>query len=228
MPKKSVKENEKKFVTLYLKYGAVEECIANCERRSRLKPGSGKKILARKTIQKQINQQLEPVRMQQMRQAVIAEATDKAVVRVKEEISAKVSEIHRQGLDETILIHELMTGAIVLNVHQHPGDKLAYIKAGLVLVGSLESTSLGRRIQPLNEVPGAQSNVYESIFDRPRLTESTAPTTLESPSGEPADLFPQPARAVTPVPTIIPPMGESIIEEKPAAKPSRIITVEVG
>jgi hypothetical protein len=75
---KSAKEKQQFFINLYVKHGGIEQKIAYCERRATLKPGSARKILAKKAVQEQIKAKLEPVRLEQMRQATITEAVVKA------------------------------------------------------------------------------------------------------------------------------------------------------
>jgi hypothetical protein len=78
-PKKiSAKGREQFSIRLYIERNAEKEHIPYCEQRVGLKPGDGRKILAKKSVQADIKARRKPIRLEQMRQATIREAVVKA------------------------------------------------------------------------------------------------------------------------------------------------------
>ena len=183
------------------------------------KKGNSGKIPKRTVAPKDLPAELDAILTEQAKQKVFSQATEVAKVVYENEVSHAITNIIRRGLDREALIHELMTGAIVLNVHMHPDAKLNYIKTALVLDGSIESTSLGRRIAPLDDVPEAQSSVYASIFNRPTPTPTLDSPPLETPKEQVYDLLPPKPVAPTPPPRVV----ESVDPSQPT-----VITVEIG
>jgi hypothetical protein len=74
----SPKDKQSYFIKLYVERNAGKEHIPYCEQRATLKPGAGRKILAKKAVQADINARMEVIRLEQMRQATITEAVAKA------------------------------------------------------------------------------------------------------------------------------------------------------
>ncbi len=125
-----IEEKEKHFVNLYIKAGAGEDksVISDCERRAHLKAGSGKNILKRKAIQKEISARMEFVKEEQIRQKFLGEAVEKAERLMQEKLSQSVLAIQRQKIDLEVLDHELMTMVTGLDMRMHPKEKLDSIK----------------------------------------------------------------------------------------------------
>jgi hypothetical protein len=231
--KRPIEERERHFVNLYIKAGAMESSIANCERRTHLKAGSGKKILRRKAVQQEISARMEIVKEEQIRQKFLGEAVEKAERLMQEKLSQSVLAIQRQKIDLEVLDHELMTMVTGLDMRMHPKEKLDSIKAAYVVFGTLESGNTRRLIPPEHLQKNDGQGTYTSLFNRMALSPSPSDPTLESALDAKDgvfDVFP-PSVGVFPKPmppnASIPIMGESI-DEPPASKdPSGIITVEV-
>ena len=233
MPRKSAakltkKEKEKWFVGLYIKAGAHESSIAACEKRARLKAGSGQKILKRKAVQAEIYAKLEPVRMEQFRQQVLSESVELAKAAQQAELRKTVSSVQRMKIDLEVLDHELMSMAVGLQQDRFPKEKLDAIKAAYVVFGTLESGNTRRLIPPEHLQQNDGQGTYTSLFNRLALKPAT-PTPLEaSPSREDGvfDLVPR-SEPSTGSQGPLPPPGEAI-DDAPVAKSSNVVTVEVG
>src|ERR1700677_4243208 len=89
--KRPVKEKEQFFVKIYLERGATSDKIAACEKRACLKKGSGKKILARKSVKAEIKAKTEPILSEQMRQSVIGDSYEAAKIAMQRELALRVS-----------------------------------------------------------------------------------------------------------------------------------------
>jgi hypothetical protein len=189
--RRTKKEIEQWFVDLYIKADAQEQHIERCEKRAHLKPGDGRKILRRKSVQAEIYRQLESVRAEQRHQATLTEAAAIAKAAVQRELSAGVSSIHRMKIDLEVLDHELMTMAVGLDKNTFPKEKLDAIKAAYVVFGTLESGNTRRLIPPEHLKQNEGQGTYASLFNRLALKSSPEPPQSQnSPSGEVFDLIP--------------------------------------
>lgn len=216
-----VKEKEKHFVNLYIRAGAIEEKIAYCEGRADLKPGHGKKILNRKTVQADIHARMEPVRLEQFRQKVLSEAAEAGKQQQQQELRDKVRAIKK--IDPELLENELMEGAIGLNWHQWPKEKLEVIKTAAIWASIFESGNT-RRLQPAESGQlESTSGIYTALFARLGSGTPQQSEPAKSPENAQDDVF-----------DLVPPSPQSIIPpaqvEEPAVSRSaaKVITVEVG
>lgn len=230
MPKRpaaklTAKERERFFIKFYVERGAATKHIAYCEKRARLQPGDGVKLLAKKSVQEEIDRLMQPVRAQQLHQATVTEATKKAKAAMQQELRAGINSAKRMKIELEVLDHELMSMAVGLDKNVFPKTKLEAIKAAYVVFGTLESGNTRRLIPPEHLAQNEGQGTYTSLFNRLALAPNK---TDEPPQPEDGvyDLTPQPvAPALQPLPT----QGEAIDEPAtPATSSSRVITVEVG
>ena len=236
MPRKpaaklTLKEREKWFISLYVKAGAIDAKIASCERRALLKPGSGSKILARKSVQQDIKARMESVGLNQVFQQAASKGVAVAKQAIQQDLIAKVKEIKRMKIELDVLDDQLMQGVVGLPWDVFPKEKLDAIKAAYVVFGTLESGNTRRLIPPENATQESVGGVYTSLFQKLALNPSRPQNTAVVPTEQVYELFPKApgqAPAVISSDTPLPPPGESI-DEVPVKKPtSNIITVEVG
>lgn len=230
-----IEEREAYFVNVYVKQGASKDKIPACEKRAHLKPGSGKKILARKSVKEDIARRLQPIEIEQIRQQTITDSVEAARAQFERQLSATLDHIKLHKIDFEVLQGRLMQGVIGLDIHRNPSELLDYIKTAMVVHGSIQSGNT-KRISPLEESKeNPAASVYTALFNRtsPSLTPPEKPSESEAneQDGTVSDLYPgQPTPPpVKLTPDALPPIGESL-EEAPAKKPSNpdVITVEVG
>lgn len=233
MPKRRVnelsrKEKECRFISLYVERGAVPQHISYCEKRACLKVGEGVKILTRKAVQEEIERRMQPVRANQLHQATVTEATQKAKAAMEEALAQQVELIKLHKLDFSVLEGRLMQMVLGLNMHTWPKELLEAIKVAMVVHGAIESGHTRRITPPENPQSDSPSGLYTSLFERLKLA---PPKTDAPPAAEEAgvyDLIPQ-AKTTVPPGATMPVAGESIDEPTaPKKTSSRVITVEVG
>jgi hypothetical protein len=243
--RRPVKEKERFFVQLYLKYGAQPEKIAYCEKRACLKKGSGRKILARKSVKAEIQSKTAPVMQEQMRQSVLGDATEIAQRVMQETLIRKVKLAKSLKIEKQVLDGILMEMVLGLDKHFHPKELLDAIKAAYIVAGSLENNSL-RLISAPDPGEINRTGVYTSLFNRLAAEEtskkkqkeakgSSSTKVDEPPSLQPEvfDLIPSAPKPVMPNPM---PSTEAAVEDiarekeaKPARKSAaRVVTVEIG
>lgn len=241
---------EQRFLERYVREGATEDRIAAAERLAHVKVGDGVKMLRLAHVQDELKRRMEPVRIEQMRQQMLADAVAQVTAniqeshdRLKAEMSAILS-VPKMQVQEDVLEHELMRLVVGLDQDKHPGVKLEAIKAAFVVKGTLENGTT-RRVTPpeRGEGPGIPG-MYRSLFDRKRAELEAAPVIEAAVPQQPPfdedqifDLVPQdkPAKAAE-VP--LPAAGEEIeaISLDPAPRPQQkavkgkreVITVEIG
>lgn len=227
-----LKEKEAFFINLYVKGGADESKIASCEKRAHLKSGSGKKILARKTVQKDILTRMAPIQAEQVRQQTITEAVVVAKQTMQEELAVTIAAIKTLKLDEEILEGRLMQGVIGIDINRYPNVLLDFIKAGYVLKGSIQSGNTKRVIPAENPQENPAAGVYQSLFNRlgSTPTPSDIPSETEQDAQETGvyDLYPQPPKPILPTANGMPLPGEAIDEVPEKPSNPNVITVEVG
>lgn len=242
MPKK-LPAQEEKFLRHYVKEGGVEEKIRDVERRLRLKMGTGARFLKLKRVQDVFKEMMEPIRLEQQRQALVGAAVAEATAKLeaeKAEAEKKLNEVLSIQLipvqgNETRIDHELMR-LVQLDPEKYGGIKLAAIKTAYVVAGLMEQGTT-RRVIPADGKPEtAGGGVYQNLFDRQRqLAAGAEPTNVPNVTSVPPaddqvfDLTPVKVLAPEPVELHIPPPGEAI---EPMAIPAKktgahVITVEV-
>lgn len=231
----SPKERQQFFVKLYVSAGGTEDQIHACAKRAGMKLGDAKKLLRKPSVKADVQKRLEPIRMQQVKQEVLSEATDLAVQIYGEQLKRQISEIKLYKLDKDVAIGRLMQMCIGLNMHMFPDELRKVIEMVLVYDGAMQVGNT-KRIIPADEgreLPGA--GVYASIFDRTSQTPPQATNPSNSQPNKPddgaADLYPSstPTPSLDSIPLVLPPAGESIEDSGPK-KPENpnVITVEVG
>lgn len=236
---------EKYFIRLFVQNGALESSYAYIEKRGKWKPGACAKMMTLKRVQKALHERMEPIRLEKVRQEMLADAVAKATqgqqTRIKqlEEDAARRQEELRgimavpanQKLNAETLEHELMRLVIGLNQDVHPGVKLDAIKASYVVLGTIKAGNT-ERISPLE--PENRRNgpaVYRSLFDREYREKVALPAGEVPPEipvapvapdpDEPFDLLPG-VKAPAPVDlTALPALGESIEEQPPDSGPRK-------
>lgn len=228
------KEREQWFVSLFIyTYGANPAEVSACEKRAGLPAGSGEKILKRKSVKAEIEKISAPVVKEQVRQEVLSDSIQKAKAVYQEELASQVEIIHMHNLELPTIRARLAQGIICLDLKTHPRELLDFIKTGLVIERVMEGTGIGRGVIPADEVPEGRSSVYESIFDRPRLSPPPdAPLSKTAPNAQEEqvyDLYPVDPSAK---PEVIPdgPMpapGQSLEEPEPEKGDPDVITVTV-
>lgn len=230
----TAKEREQYFVYLYLKQGADESKIAYCEKRAALKPGSGKKILSRVAVKKEIAFRMAPVQAEQVRQQTIVEAADAAKEKMQQELALTLASIKLLKLDPEVLEGRLMQGVIGIDIRRHPDVLLEFIKAGYVLNGSIQSGNTKRLTPSEENKENPAATVYRAIFSPSSQTIPASPSLLEinqeAPPEGASPLYPD---IKPPVPlkltaNPLPAAGESLEEISPRATDSTVITVEIG
>lgn len=248
MPKK-LPADEERFVRCYIKEGGVEEKLPEAEKRARLKKGAGAQLLKKKRVADAVRERMEPVRLEQMKQKMLADAVEQVTADLKAKADAaenKLAEVLNipripvQG-NELVIEEELMR-LVQLCPEKYGGIKLAAIKTAFVVAGLMEQGTT-RRVAPAegkNE-GSAGGGVYQNLFDRQRQLEAGGSVTnvtnvTPAPALPPAeehvfDLTPVKVLAPEPVALVMPQPGEAIDPVLPskAKKPnSNVITVEVG
>lgn len=242
MPRKaaadlSPKEKRKYFLSLYIKAGATEDKIEACTKRAHLRPSSAKKLLRQQKVQAQIRAALEPIRQQQLRQAVVTDAVESAVEIYHRQLTERVEQIKLHKLDQDVIYGRLMQMVVGLDMHRQPEVLHEVIKTAAMIDGAIQIGNTKRVIPAETGQENPSAFVYASIFNRapstPTLPPKPSETKPESPDDGISDLYPpDPSKPSpipdTPVPLVLPPSGESI--DEPAAKPkdnSGILTVEI-
>jgi hypothetical protein len=233
--KRPVKEKERFFVKLYLEAGAKTDKIAACEKRACLKKGSGRKILARKSVKAEIKAKTEPILSEQMRQSVIGDSYEAAKIAMQRELTLRVSAAKKLKIDKQIIDGVLMQMVLGVNMHLYPKELLDAIKAAYIVSGTLEANGQ-RLLAPPDPEGGSNRNgsgVYTTLFNR--LADPAAP----KPQTEVFDLIPPaPKPAVSKTPETIeatekaatgaPEKEKRPNKSDPRKSDSRVITVEVG
>jgi hypothetical protein len=235
MPRKkaeklTLKEKEKWFVSRYIEAGALPEHISACEKRTHLEPGSGRRILRRKTVQVEIQLRTEAVRNEQIRQAAVSQATKTSLAAHQEELRNAVTGVGLKKISLEVIDDQLMRGVIGLDWNTFPKEKLDAIKAAYVVFGTLESGNTRRLIPPEHLEQNQGKGTYASLFDRLALKPQPEGTPAPQPPAaqEVFDLIPGVKQPEAVYAAPMPPPGESIDEPAPARKTdSRIMTVEV-
>lgn len=245
---------EANFLRRYVKEGAVEEKIPAIEKRLRLRVGTGVKFLKLKRVQDALRVMMEPIRLEQERQAMVGKAVEECTAKLqaeKAELEARLAaatqmpDMRVTGNTEAIE-HELMR-LVRLDPERHGGIKLASIKTALVVAGLMEQGTTRRVIPPDDPGKGTAPGIYQSLFDRQRQQEkllegNVTPPPPALPPAEEAEVFDLTPQAAIIVPrgtkgeSELPKEGESIdpvVVAAPKRQPSQkaaaqVITVEVG
>lgn len=241
MPKK-LPADEEKLLRFFIKEGAVEEKIPVVAKRFRLTVGGVKRKLALKRVQEELRVRMEPIRLEQQRQQMLADDVAQATAKLiadkeKAESDLKAAtQMPSMELTVEVLERELMRIAC-LDAEKHGRIKLAAIQTGYVIKGVMEQGTTRRVNPPDRGAETTAGGVYTNLFDRLRLereAKSAAEEIVVDAETEDVvyDLTPQPVEAsrTKEIVAEMPIEGESI-DVMPAAKRdvgARVITVEVG
>jgi hypothetical protein len=225
----TAKEKEKYFISLYVKEGATDEKIPDAERRASLKPGTGQTILKRKKVQKDIKSRMEPLRLEQIHQKLLGDASAVAHEALQNGLTNKVANIcgHKIDVDE-VLDHELMRMVVGLDQNKHPKAKLEAIITGYVVIGTLEGNSM-RRVSPSETINSqASSGIYTSLFARLAYQQTQTQEGSQQERDEAADLFSEPKQSQI-VPDTPIQAADKSIDDPPTQTINhpRVITVEI-
>lgn len=234
---------EEKILRFYIKEGGTEEKIPLVAQRYRMTVAAVTKILKLKRVRDTLEVRMAPVRMEQEKQRLLADAVAQATAKAEAEKAEAEKRLHEvlniqlipvQG-NETRIDHELMR-LVQLDPEKYGGIKLAAIKTAYVVAGLMEQGTT-RRVIPAEGKPDAAAGVYQNLFDRQRQqlpvgdqTVEVSPTTQpQAPDEQVFDLTPPKPKAPEP-PLQMPPAGEAIEQILPAKKKTtaQVITVEVG
>lgn len=236
---------EEKILRFYIKEGAVEEKVPVVAKRYRMTEPAVKKILKLKRVQEALRVRMEPVRLEQERQKLVADAVAQVTAKAeadKAEAERKLNEVLNVPLipvqgNELRIDHELMR-LVQLCPEKYGAIKLAAIKTAYVVAGLMEQGTT-KRVIPADGKTEASGGVYQNLFDRQRQLEAGAePVNAAVPPQPPIiedqifDLTPPKVQAPEPVALKIPPPGEAIDPIRAAVRKltgqPRVITVEVG
>jgi hypothetical protein len=234
---------EEKVLRFYIKEGGVEEKIPVVAKRYRMTVPAVTRMLKLKRVQDALRTRMEPVRLEQMKQQMVADAVQQAVADLqakKDEAERRLKEVLDVPLmpvqgNELVIEQELMR-LVRLCPEKYGAIKLASIKTAFVVAGLMEQGTTKRVIPPEGKGEITGGGVYQNLFDRQRqLQAGTEPTNVTpvapppTPPEEVFDLTPQKVMAPEPAAFKMPPPGEAIDPVATAAKKgaSRVITVEV-
>lgn len=237
---------EKYFIRLFVQNGALESSYAYIEKRGKWKAGACARMMELKRVQKALHERMEPIRLEKMRQEMLADAVAKAtlgqqtrITQLEEDAAKRQDELRgimavpteKLNLNSQTLEHELMRLVIGLDQNVHPETKLNAIKASYVVLGTIKAGNTERisPLEPENRRDGPA--VYRSLFDREYREKAS--TVIDNPStavetkvlppapDEPFDLMPG-IKASPPVDlTALPALGESIEEQPPEPGPRK-------
>ena len=241
MPAKPVKELTLKerqlyFIRAYVRKGATPEHIPACEKQAQLKPGDGKKLLEKPWAKLELQERLEPIKMEQQRQAILSEVVPIAKLTMEKQLAATYEEIKMHTLDFDVLRGRLMQGVLGIDMNRFPDVLLDYIKTGMVVHGTIQSGNTKKISPPEEHEDNPAALVYTPLF-APKPPESgeaanASQAAQEKPQEGVYDLYPTdpsrpPAKAEFLPP--LPPPGASIEEpEKPKTSNPNVIVVDVG
>lgn len=257
MPMKLTKD-EGRFLKHYVKLGGVAEMTAEAERLARLKAGTGAKMLRLKRVAEAVEKQMAPVRLEQERQRMVADA----VAEVTAKMAAETAELKQQLANATqmppltvadggVVIEQELMRLVRLCPEKHGRVKLASIQTALVVSGMIEQGNTKRTLPPENPL-AATAGVYTALFERQRLAAGPAGSEVPAAAGASApsegavleaevfDIVPPKNMAGVPAPrvqgaAVLPAAGESIAPavaeaKKPVTRRGSIpvLTVELG
>lgn len=249
MPKK-LPADEEKLLRFFIKEGAADEKIPVVAKRFRMTVGVVTRKLGLKRVQEELRVRMEPVRLEQQRQQMLADDVAKVTAQLIEDkekaenalkAATQMPAMSVTG-NELIIEQELMR-LVRLDPEKHGRIKLASIQTAFVVAGLMEQGTTRRVSPPERNPEAAAAGVYTNLFDRLRLERDAKAATPEPvaemiPDAEIVedvfDLTPPPVDASrTKVSTrVLPPVGEviEVIGMPPVQRQntSRVITVEVG
>ena len=175
--------DEQRFIHSYVKVGGIEEKIELAERRIHLKPGTGRRMLARAPVLAEVHLRMEPKRMEQMRQQMLGDTVAEVTKRLEEktakaqadaaaaerELSAIIAMPDKLKCRPDLLEDVLMRMALGLDPMIHPGAKLDAIRTAFVIAGIMEQGTT-RRVGPMEgDIPGERAaGIYQGLFGRLR------------------------------------------------------------
>jgi hypothetical protein len=209
--------------------------------------GTAAAMLKRKRVQDAVRERMEPVRLEQERQRLVADAVEDATAKLEAERSALKSEltgvlslpnIRVMGNEE--IVERALMRLVLLDPERHGRLILEASKTALAVAGLMQM-GMTRRVAPVHGGGETKEDgTYTSLFDRIRAERALEPA-LPSPVIEGvfdlatrkrvADVVEPDMRPPEPAaPVVLPPMGESIetVTAKTPVADQRVITVEVG
>lgn len=250
MPKLPAKEE--KLLRFYIQEGATEDKIPVVAARFKQTEAAVRKVLKLKRVQDELEKRMAPMRLEQERQRLVAEAVEQTTAKLMaekaelEEELRKATEMPRIDVpgNEHIIGQELMN-LVRLDGTKYGGVKLAAIKTAYVIAGIMDMGTTKRSIPPESSNPAGGPGIYASHFDRlrelpaaPPAPDPATPPVIDAPP-EPEDgvydLVPsdKPVTPAAPTPANkeikLPPPGEALTpSKKKADADSRVLTIEVG
>lgn len=176
-PERPLSAEEQRFIRHYVR----ERDIEKAERKSRLRAGEGMKLYRRAQVRADIERRLEEIEREQAR------------------VDALDLERRRETLDQ--LLDPELVKTIKLDAEKHGAIKLKALALGLVVSGRIRQGNT----EALNRAQSSTSgvSVYESVFVRQHIAESSAAARSIPPAG-PA---PHTATPSTPSPSRAPVKG---------------------
>jgi hypothetical protein len=240
MPRKML-VRDKRFIEMYVLEGATEDKIRVAEKRARVRAGTGKRLLKRKTVQDELRRRLQIVKDEQEQQKLVGDAVAAKTAtlqaenaELKQKLGAITSMPDMRVVGHTVELEHHLMRIVRLDPEKFAPIKLAAIKTGFVVAGIMED-GRGRLVTPPDDNPSKSvPGIYSSVFDRMRLGNGekvldaeVVPAQAKPDEAEVFDLIPQP-----PAPAVsvkLPPEGESLIPPpKQAQGNARVIQIEVG
>jgi hypothetical protein len=205
-----------------------------------------------KRVQDALKERMEPVRLEQERQRMVAEAAAEVTAKLeaeKADLEARLKAATEMPaidvLADTcgVVIGQELMRLVRLDPERHGRVKHEAIKTAYVVRGLMKQGNTERIIPPDPNDKGGVGGIYSSLFDRlrvesgseaPPLPAPTAATPPEPPvlEGEVHAVFdltpnPTPLPARTAAPPVMPPPGEAL-HAVPVKPKNNILTVEVG
>jgi hypothetical protein len=235
MPKK-LPAAEEKLLRFFLKEGAAEEKIPVVAKRFRMTVGEVKRKLSLKRVQEELRIRMEPVRLEQQRQQMLADSVAEVTAKLtaeKEKAEADLKAVTRMPdmrlMGNEIEIEYALMRLMRLDPEKHGRTILASVQTSAVIAGLIEQGNTKRAIPLDRTAETGIGGVYSNLFDRLRLgasrTEETEMVDATPPPEEGVyDLTPAPPQegsSVTKdIPFEIPRSGESIDHVPVAARPA--------
>lgn len=248
--------DEEKLLRFFIKEGATEEKIPVVANRFRMKLGDVKRKLALKRVQEELRIRMEPVRLEQQRQQMLADSVAEATAKLiadKEKAEAELKAATTMpSMELTVdLLERELARLVCLDGEKHGRIKLSAIQTGYVIKGVMEQGN-ARRVNPVDKpLDDKPAGVYTNVFDRLRLERESTPETVPENVIEASlvdgvyDLTPTPtvqlpAKNISLIPPSteafrtkekpaeMPPEGESLDTPVPVLSNTRVITVDIG
>lgn len=230
---RTLSREEQRFIERFVREGGTEDKIAVAERLAYLKVGSGVKFLRLVHVQDEIKRRMEPIRIEQSRQQMMAEAVAQVTAKIQSELESVKAELAARDavpmmrVEESVLEHELMRLVTDKYIGTYPQVKLAAIQAAFVVKGILEQGNTKRTIPPEGGPATPGPGIYSSMRQRILAGEVGVPVDIQAAKIIPQepevfDLIPRDEAAYKP-PVAVPEIGAEIeaitLEPEPAKRP---------